>query len=179
MKYGYKELPFAAPFADALVGDPALREWVVCKTKFADQQKPWRLLHEEMKRCRSKIATNWWRSHFTGRCECNGCIGGKETDLLAVFEDAGGYRFALHFEVKQPTDRFKKGGGQAIAYRERAECWVRPDHTPPKVLAHKGAATALVCTRAMLTTAPEDVALFDAIFTFEEVAEQFGVRFPD
>ena len=104
--------------------------------------------------------------------------GGKETDLLAIFEDGSGYRFALHVEVKQPTDAFRKGEYQAAAYSERAACWVTPGRTPAGVIPHLGATTALLCANAMLNTSPSHVAQFGAVFTFEMIAELFDVHFP-
>src|SRR5271163_3840627 len=96
--YGSTEFAYAKPFADALVDDPAFRSWVLRRTKFAHLAEGSRLLSEEMKARRSSSSTNWWRSHYTDE--------DGETDILAVFEAAAGFRFALHFEVKQPKDRF-------------------------------------------------------------------------
>src|SRR5262245_63753508 len=121
MRYGTVEFRYAAPIAGALATDPAFRTWMLSKTEFAASAGDARLLHEEMKDWRSGVAANWWRSHFREKCRCQGCSG-KETDLLAIFEDRTGQRFALHFEVKHPGDRFKPDGVQSRGYALRAAC---------------------------------------------------------
>lgn len=167
-RYGPLECAYAAPIAEALVQNPKFRDWVIGHTKFAPVARHSRLLHEEMKAARK--ASTWWRSHFTESCRCEGCSG-QETDLLAIFETVEGQRVALHFEVKQPTDRFTPGGRQAANYQLRAKCWITKP--PRSVLSHERAATVLLCNEHGLAKFAEDVAHFDAVITFEQIRLNF------
>ena len=170
MRYGSIEFQYAEPFANALVANPAFRAWVLQKTKFAAVANEVRVLNEEMQAKRSKIATNWWRSHFTEACRCTGCSG-QETDILAVFETPSLYRFAIHFEVKQPSDNFPTHKNQAANYATRAACWVQ---SPPKaVLQHSDASSALLCSESKLIKYAPHISEFDAMITFEEIAKVF------
>jgi hypothetical protein len=166
MQYGSLEYAYAEPIAQALVDEPAFRDWILHQTRFAGSAANTRLLHKEMKAARR--ASTWWRSHYTESCRCAACSG-QETDLLALFEDIEGRRFALHFEVKQPTDRFSKD--QAANYATRARCWVAK--APRAVLAHSDAATVLLCSRSNLKRYEDDASLFDTVITFEEIRERF------
>jgi hypothetical protein len=85
---------------------------------------------KKMARHRGNLTAEWWRFHFTEKCRCLGCSG-KETDILAIFESEARIRFALHFEVKQPTDKFKSDGIQSKGYPLRAQCWA--NKAPTKV----------------------------------------------
>jgi hypothetical protein len=105
MKYGSREYQYAAPLALALVEHSPFRQWVTSKSAFSEFPSA-RIPHKEMTRHRGNSTAEWWRFHFTEKCRCLGCSG-KETDILAIFESESRIRFALHFEVKQPTDRFK------------------------------------------------------------------------
>lgn len=168
MRYGALEHAFAEPIAEALISDPAFRVWLLSHTRFAIDSKDARLLHDEMRAARS--AGTWWRSHYTESCRCEGCRG-QETDLFAIFERPDGSRFALHVEVKQPTDRFPGNKDQAANYRIRAECWVR---NPPKsVLPHGDADTLLLCSEMRLQNYAPHLAKFGAVITFEEVRRRF------
>lgn len=168
MNYGKQELLFAQPIAEGLVNDVAFRSWILGKTKkFADYSGA-NLLHREMLAIRSKKTTSWWRSHYTETCRCSGCKG-RETDLLAIFETSEGLRFAIHAEVKQPSDRFNLG--QAAAYPIRAKCWV---NKPPRgILAHTDAETVLLCSQSRLVDYGANLEHFDAIITFEKIATGF------
>src|SRR5438445_8538443 len=108
MRYGSLEYKYAAPIAQALSDDAAFREWLLSKSEFAKFSDA-RILREEMTAHRRNSSAEWWRFHFTEKCRCLGCSG-KETDLLVIFESKSRIRFALHFEVKQPTDTFKGDG---------------------------------------------------------------------
>ncbi|MBV9551074.1 MAG: hypothetical protein JO256_15505 [Alphaproteobacteria bacterium] len=88
--------------------------------------------------------------------------------MLTIFE-ARGTRFAVHFEVKQPKDKF--GDKQAEAYPLRAACWVR--QAPDSVLPHSDADTALLCSSTKLADYSEHLEHFGAIITFEEIAQHF------
>ena len=170
MRYGSHEFKYAQPFAEELAADPAFRSWVLQRTKFAKFADGSRVLSEEMQKRRSGGSANWWRSHYTEKCKCEGCTG-QETDILAIFECANGERFALHFEVKQPSDNFPTDRDQAANYRYRAECWVK--RAPRAVLPHADAQTALVCSAQKLRTYALHIPKFDARFTFEEIAHSF------
>jgi hypothetical protein len=113
MKYGSIEYQYAAPIARSLVEDAKFRRWVLSKSKFSSSSDA-RILHKEMRAHRQNPTAEWWRFYFTEGCRCLGCSG-KETDILVMFEDAvGSRRFAIHFEIKQPKDKFKADGVQPI-----------------------------------------------------------------
>jgi hypothetical protein len=168
--YAHREKKYSAPIAGALVSDPDFRKWVLAQTRFAKYDDA-ELLAEKMLQKRSKGASNWWASHFQFRaCDCSGCVGGKETDLLAVFEKDG-YRFALHFEVKRPGDTFKPGKQQPEDYRTRAECWVRK--APRTVLDHQDAETILICDPGRLPGFSTYATQFDRVITIQEIRGAF------
>jgi hypothetical protein len=166
--YGSKEFAYAEPFADALVDDPAFRSWVLRQTKFAVVAEGSRLLCEEMKARRSKSSTNWWRSHYTEKS--------GETDILAIFEAPDGARFALHFEVKQPADRFPKDKDQAANCVTRADLWVKS--APKAVLPHTAASTVLLCSATKLKEYAPHLPKFGAVITFEQIACVFPKATP-
>ncbi|EGP07355.1 hypothetical protein CSIRO_3087 [Bradyrhizobiaceae bacterium SG-6C] len=168
MKYGSLEYRYAAPIAQALVDDAAFRKWVLSKSVFAEHADA-RLLNTEMSAHRKNAAAEWWRFHFTERCRCDGCSG-KETDLLAIFE-SGDLRFAIHFEVKQPTDIFKKDGIQSRGYPLRAQCWV--SDPPPKVLPHHLASTGLFFSERKRGEYAEHLPNFPTLIAFEEIEKEF------
>ena len=170
MRYGSLEFAYAEPFAIALAEDEAFRIWILNQTKFSRVAPGAKLLNREMRERRGKTAENWWRSHYTEKCRCDGCSG-QETDVLAIFEVTRGERFALHVEVKQPRDRFPAGKNQAQNYALRAQCWIK---SPPKaILPHADADTMLLCSASKLDDYTPHLPAFGAIVTFEEVAKQF------
>jgi hypothetical protein len=166
--YNPHEMKFSEPFAEALVANPEFRAWILAKTRFASLSANARILHEEMRSRRSKVAKTWWGSHFTEKCRCIGCRG-QETDVLAVFEAPDKTRFAVHFEVKQPRDTF--GARQAEAYPVRASCWSQAP--PPSVVPHSSADTALLCSEKKLKAYEQHLPHFGAVVTFEEIDTQF------
>lgn len=170
MLYGSLEYAYAEPFANALVSDAAFRAWVLRQTTFKAFAEEALVLHEQMRARRGKSSATWWRSHFTEKCRCQGCSG-QETDLLAVFEAPSSLRFALHFEVKQPTDRFPATKDQAANYALRAKCWATL--APKAVLPHSDAATVLLCSAAKLTEFAPHLPKFGNVITFEDVAAAF------
>ncbi len=170
MLYGSLEFACAEPFANSLVNDAGFRRWVVAKTKFGTVADEAHLLSREMTAQRSSNSATWWRSHFTERCRCSGCSG-QETDLLAIFETDHSNRFALHFEFKQPTDRFSSKRDQAGNYALRAACWARS--APRAVLPHSDASTILVCSTSKLSEYGPHLPKFGAVITFEEIAASF------
>lgn len=170
MKYGSLEYQYAAPLAQALVDDPAFRKWVLLKSEFADYADA-RLLNSEMEAHRRSPNAEWWRFHFYSSCDCEGCTGGRETDILAVFEANNGSRFALHFEVKQPKDRFSPHSLQERRYPLRAACWVRK--TPPKVLPHQAASTGVFFSEKSRSKFAPYIHNFRTQITFEEVENAF------
>lgn len=169
MKYGSLEYQYAAPLAQALVDDAEFRAWVLSRSIFTDFADA-RLLNVEMSAHRKNSAAEWWRFHFTEKCRCGGCRG-KETDLLAMFESKTGVRFAIHFEVKQPTDIFKKDGIQSRGYPLRAQCWVA---TPPaKVMPHDRASTGLFFSERKRGEFIEHLPNFPTQITFEKIEKEF------
>lgn len=170
MRYGSIEYGYAEPFASALATDPALRSWVLGQTKFQIFAGEARVLSDEMKAKRAATAENWWRSHFTEFCRCQGCSG-QETDILAIFETSIGTRFALHFEVKQPADKFPKAKDQAANYAIRAKCWVAS--APKAVLRHSDSDTVLLCSASKLSEYAPHLEKFGSVITFEEIAQAF------
>jgi hypothetical protein len=146
MRYGAVEFAYAEPFANALVEDSSFRAWVLRQTKFSEFADEARILSDEMMALRAGATTSW-RSHYTEKCRCQGCSG-QETDILAIFESTTGTRFALHFEVKHPGDKFPTNKDQAANYALRAKCWV--DNPPQSVLPHDDAATVLLCSASKL-----------------------------
>jgi hypothetical protein len=170
MLYGSIEFAYAEPFANALVADPAFRAWVLRQTKFETYADEARILSDEMQAKRGRSSATWWRSHFSETCRCQGCSG-QETGLLAIFEVRTGTRFGLHFEVKQPTDRFPAKKDQAANYAMRAKCWVAS--APKAVVKHSDAATVLLCSALKLAEYEPHLTKFGSVITFEEIATAF------
>lgn len=169
MRYGSIKWTYAEPFARALVEQPAFRAWVLERTCFAPMATGALVLAEQMMDQRSRKAESWWRSHSTERCRCPGCFG-QETDLLAVFE-ARQLRFALHVEVKQPTDDFPTDRDQAESYALRAVCWARS--APQRVLPHAAADTMLLFSEGRRESYAAHIPKFGSAMTFEEAARAF------
>jgi hypothetical protein len=170
MLYGSLEFAYAEPFANTLESDPEFRTWVLRQTKFLDFAEGARLLRDEMRALRSGASLTWWRSHFTEKCRCKGCSG-QETDILAIFEATGGARFALHFEVKQPSDKFSTQRDQAASYAIRSKCWANV--AAKHVVSHAEADTVLLCSVAKLPEYAPHVAKFGSVITFEGIAALF------
>jgi hypothetical protein len=168
--YAIKEKLISKPFAEALALSSAFRAWVIGRTKFAASANDAVLLDAEMMALRNPDTANWWVSHHHSRCDCFGCKGGKETDILAVFA-AAQTRFALHFEVKQPGDQFKAEKRQPEAYKIRAACWVKSP--PARVLPHQDAATILICSPTKLRDYKVHRQNFDETITIQEIGEAF------
>jgi hypothetical protein len=169
MKYGSTEYLYAAPIAQALIDDAAFRKWVLSHSVFAEFANA-RILHQEMASHRGNATAEWWRFHFTERCRCAGCSG-KETDLLAIFESESKVRFAMHFEIKQPKDKFKADGLQSRGYPLRAACWI---NTPPRnVLPHHRASTGIFLSETKRAEYRPHMDHFNAVVTFEDIEKQF------
>jgi hypothetical protein len=169
MKYGSAEYAYADPIARGLVEDAAFRRWVLSKSTFSKSSGA-RILDKEMRSHRRNSTAEWWRFYFTESCRCLGCSG-KETDILAIFEDTSGLRFAMHFEIKQPKDKFKSDGIQARGYPLRAECWV--GKPPPRVLPHQAASTGIFFSEAKRTGYGPHLDSFQTKVTFEEIEKEF------
>lgn len=169
MKYGSLEYQYAEPIARGLVEQADFRRWVLSRSKFSSASEA-RILNKEMKAHRSNPTAEWWRFYFTEGCRCLGCSG-KETDILAMFEGAAGVRFAMHFEIKQPKDKFKADGVQARGYPLRAECWVR--NPPPRVLRHQDASTGIFFSEAKRSEYGLHLDNFQTQITFEEIERRF------
>lgn len=169
MKYGSVEYGYAEPIARALVEDSAFRQWVLSKSKFAKSSDA-RILNQEMRSHRQNPTAEWWRFYFTEGCRCLGCSG-KETDILSMFEDNSGSRFAIHFEIKQPKDKFKADGIQSRGYPVRAECWVAKP--PPRVLPHQDASTGIFFSESKRAEYEPHLDSFHTKITFEEIEAEF------
>ena len=176
--YGSKKLVYARPFADGLIASSEFRTWVLGRAGLGDMASGSEVLNEEMKAARSKTASTWWRSHYTGKCLCDGCRGGQETDLLAIFQLRNTARFALHVEVKQPRDRFPAHKDQAANYTLRAKCWA--GSPPSAVLLHSGFQTMLLCSTLKTDDYSAHLPKFGSIATFEEISALFStINFPN
>ncbi len=143
--YSPNEFLYARPLANALQGDKAFRHWFLADTKFAAIAGDAHTLPELQASLRTTPTAEkwWWFNHFCRDiCSCKVATG-LETDVFMVFEVPGGFRFAIHVEVKPPGK--KLGQGQAESYPRRAACWANPATRPRTVLAHDGFATILVC----------------------------------
>lgn len=162
-----QEYRYAAPIAEALVTNPEFRHWLLTRTRFSKFSDA-RVLHEEMFARRSPSASDWWRSHFTETCRCQGCSG-HQTDIFAVFESSG-VRFGLHFEVKNPADYFHRDE-QAQDYRLRAACWTK--HAPKRVLPHDKASTVLIFSESARDKFSAHLTHFDTLITFEQIECEF------
>lgn len=167
--YGHIEWEYAEPFARGLEVDLAFRKWLLRKTEFEEFADA-RLMNEEMKARRSKSAKTWWGSHYTESCRCEGCKG-KETDLLAVFEASSGFRFALHVEVKQPTDSFKKDGVQSAGYPIRATCWATK--APRAIVPHQRGSTMVLFSERRAAQYGSQIHNFATRLTFETIEAAF------
>lgn len=117
----------------------------------------------------------WWKDYWAASCKCFGCSG-SETDVFLVLEDASSRRFALHIEVKQPTDRFDPAKRQGERYRARAACWARA--APKTVPSHAEAGTMLLCGAGKLDAFAAEVSKFDTTVTFEAIARRFPHAVP-
>ena len=91
--------------------------------------------------------------------------------MFAVFETATGERFALHIEVKQPTDKFPTKKDQAANYALRAKCWAVS--APKAVVPHSDAATVLLCSSLKLHEYKPHLSKFGTVITFEDIARTF------
>jgi hypothetical protein len=169
MKYGTTEYGYAEPVAHGLSSDPTFRKWILSKTEFCEMDSA-RLLDSEMRAWRGNLSAEWWRFHFTEKCRCDGCSG-KETDILAIFEDQSGIRFALHFEVKHPNDRFKSDGIQSRGYPLRAQCWAKK--ALAKVLPHHHASTVLLFSEQKREEFAPHLPHFKTLITFDDIEKAF------
>lgn len=168
MAYGDNELRYAQPIAEGLVQNIDFRKWFLSKTRFAPHAEVARLLDSEQKARRSPGAATWWRSYWTGNSyPFKGECGERETDLLAVFDVSGKFRFAIHVEVKAPKDIF--GIEQAKDYAIRSKCWAGAGRNPKTVLPHDEGICVLCCDRAFSEKHPMELSFFDSVITFDEI----------
>lgn len=170
MKYGSLEYQYAEPIARALVTNVKFSHWVLSKSKFSAFADA-RLLREEMIAHRKNATAEWWRFHFSMRCNDPCCSGGRETDIFAVYESSVGQRFAMHFEVKQPTDKFDPKRLQGQRYALRAKCWI--DKTPSKILKHQDASLGIFFSEAKRAAFEPVLSYFPTQITFEEIEKAF------
>lgn len=90
--------------------------------------------------------------------------------------DGAGERFALHIEIKQPTDCFNPQSEQAKRYQSRAACW--SSLAPPTVPSHTAASTVVVLSDDKRSEFRSDLAAFHTLITFERIAERFPNAIP-
>jgi hypothetical protein len=166
--YGHKEHVYAEAFANALRDDPDFLKWVLGQTPFAGRDGV-HVIWDEMITKRPK-AKFWWKNYWTGSCKCLGCSG-SETDVFVALQDVSRRRFALHIEVKQPTDRFDPAKRQGERYSVRAACWARA--APATVPVHAEAGTIILCSETKRVNFTAEIQYFDACITFEEIARTF------
>ncbi len=168
-QYAHHEYRFAKPIADGLIQDLNFRIWLIEQTRFAKFSKNANLLNSEQKAKRSRKARNWWASYWVSHsgCACLQC-GERETDLLAIFSTPNDFRFALHIEVKSPSDKFRDG--QAKDYGLRAKCWAGRKNSPQTVLPHNEASTILVCSNEFASLNSGEADQFDTVITFEALS---------
>lgn len=170
MKYGSLEYRYAEPIARSLATNAEFSRWVLYKSKFAEFADA-RLLREEMILQRQNPTAEWWRFHFSMRCNDLCCSGGRETDIFAVYETVTKLRFAMHFEVKQPTDKFDPKRLQEQRYALRAKCWI--DKTPPKILKHQDASLGIFFSESKRAKFEAVLSYFPTQITFEEIEKEF------
>ncbi|WP_050044809.1 hypothetical protein [Bradyrhizobium sp. LTSP849] len=170
MKYGSLEYQYAEPIARALAEHEGFSKWVLSKSKFSEDADA-RLLKNEMMLQRQTPTAEWWRFHFFMGCKNPCCSGGRETDIFAVFEAQDKRRFAMHFEVKQPKDRFDPARMQEKRYALRAQCWV--DKAPPKVLKHQDASLGIFFSEDRRDSFEPVLSCFPTQITFEEIEREF------
>ncbi len=161
------EFLYSWPIAAALEQSDDFRSFVLNKTKFCDDSHDAQLLKQEQLKKRSKNTSFWSRHPYCERTSCPYASCG-ETDLLAVFELSSQKRFAIHFEIKQPTDKGHET--QPERYSGRMQCWSDFNTRPQSILPHGDAASIVVCGTSFAEKAPEWVGIFDTLITTEELA---------
>ena len=171
--YGPIEFTYANPVADAIATSDEFTSWLVSKTCFSKHAPFAVSLHRQQLHKRTKGIPYWWRNYFVGydSCECKNC-GGRETDILAIFDGINDFRFALHIEIKTPNDQFSPD--QASNYRKRAECWAGRSSAPRTILPHDSATTVLLAAQTFLESGNPQVSQFDAVISFEEIASRIS-----
>ncbi|WP_322989602.1 hypothetical protein [Hoeflea sp.] len=149
-------------FAEHFARSDDFKNWVLSRTKFASGRFSTRLLKEEQILARPKVLPDrWWRHWFWKIPEL-----GKEheTDIFLVLENAiDGMRFALHIENKFGG---QLGPGQAASYAPRAKHVATNESRIP----HQDFATVFIAPSSTMSKNPDDVALFDAAISHEEIA---------
>jgi len=129
--------------------------WFLSRTKFANRAA--NLVH---------LRSNhpWYQSETTGVQ--------SETDILVVFEDAGGSnRFAIHIENKLSSGSFTEN--QPDLYRERAAEWVGRE----KYGNYDDFEVVLIAPRAFYERNGDQCRIFDRYVAHEDIAEfipEFG-----
>lgn len=167
--YGPVEFTYAKPVADAIARSDTFTHWLVSKTCFSKHAPFAVSLYRQQLHKRSKGILYWWRNYFVGEnsCRCKNC-GGRETDILAIFDGKDDFRFGLHMEIKTPNDRL--GADQALNYRKRAECWAGRDSAPRTVLPHDSATTVILASQTYLESGDPQISQFETAISFEEIA---------
>ncbi|MBR1153736.1 hypothetical protein [Bradyrhizobium sp. JYMT SZCCT0428] len=158
-----EEFAHAQPIAEMLAHNPTFRSWFIAKTRFvadADCQS----MHEQIERERHHPPF-WWRHNHHVSCGCEGCVGGRETDIFNIFFRNPKDKFALHIEVKHLGDTLKEN--QAKRYKQRASCWAA--NKPNRIPQHHRAGTVLLYSAAKHTKLEPLFTHFHNRLTFEEI----------
>jgi hypothetical protein len=153
-----KQLDIA--FAETLISNEWFRDWVLSGSKFSHLRPSLRLLSEDLSRSRRMPAHSW---RHVWCVMPDGSEG--ETDIFAVFEADGGYRFALHFENKPPHGILRPNQGED--YPKRAAFLAGR----PRYLRYQGWETAIIAPQAFLDRHADRCCPFDRAITYEAVAE--------
>jgi hypothetical protein len=165
--YGPIEHLYCTPVADALAENISFAKFFMERGGYPAWASDFRCLNKEQEKARrSKF---WWKNVYCHKANCK-CPNLKEgeVDICVIFERSDGKRLGMYIECKHPTDHFHEG--QATRYRERLACWTRLGFGPRKIPSHSEAVAILITDRT-LRHAPEDVAQFDGVVTFDEIAK--------
>lgn len=157
------EKEFDHELALLLRDNPKFQEWFLGKTRFANRPSkcilsrsdhPWTTVTIEVKNA------------ATGKTESIRRQG--ETDILVVFEDDSGERFALHIENKIAGGKFTKH--QPEGYPKRAEKWVGQE----KYGNYTEWETILVAPVEFKERLSEQASRFGVYISHEEIAEHIS-----
>jgi hypothetical protein len=171
--YSERELRYARPVANAILNDPAFREWLLSGTHHVSY-KDGEPAGDIQGTYRSKNLKNpYWFNYWCPRdakCECR--IGsGIETDIFLILVRPSAERLGLHLEIKRPGDKLRVG--QAESYARRAACWANPSTRPKTVMPHDHFVTILIGGREL--NRRELIRHFDKVIFHDEVACMIGL----
>ena len=155
-----REVEFDHAFSEMLGASVAFQAWVLSSSRFARFVGEARLLVEEQSKAR-RSARHWWK-HWWGYMPDG---SSSETDIFAVFENAAGQRFALHFENKPAHGVLELT--QAAGYRPRAALWANN----PRYLRYTDFETVLLAPKGFIAAHGECAAQFDRCLPYEDIGQ--------